>query len=115
MSREMEGQCSEPFSWRWIASRRSRKKTSSSLSSTSAASSMACGSNASTHRSRSTTSFPFHSIDFSEHLLELHEAEVERLKAHYEENKVLFSKVFQRQEVWSKFIELENRTKDPTR
>merc|ERR1719219_308016 len=58
---------------------------------------------------------PLHSIDFSENLLELHEAEVERLKAHYEENKELFTKVSQRQEVWSKFMELEKRAKDPTR
>merc|ERR1719219_970108 len=58
---------------------------------------------------------PLHSIDFSENLLELHEAEVERLKAHYEENRELFTKVSQRQEVWSKFMELEKRAKDPTR
>ena len=58
---------------------------------------------------------PLHSIDFSETLLELHEAEVERLKGHYEENKELFTKVSQRQEVWSKFMELEKRAKDPTR
>merc|ERR550539_137738 len=58
---------------------------------------------------------PLHSIDFSEQLLELHEAEVERLKAHYEENMELFTKVSQRQEVWSKFMELEKRAKDPSR
>merc|ERR1719219_2810503 len=58
---------------------------------------------------------PLHSIDFGENLLELHEAEVERLKAHYEENRELFTKVSQRQEVWSKFMELEKRAKDPTR
>ena len=58
---------------------------------------------------------PLHSINFSENLLELHEAEVERLKAHYEENRELFTKVSQRQEVWSKFMELEKRAKDPSR
>ena len=58
---------------------------------------------------------PLHSIDFSENLLELHEAEVERLKVHYEENRELFTKVSQRQEVWNKFMELEKRAKDPSR
>ena len=58
---------------------------------------------------------PLHSIDFSEELLELHEAEVERLKLYYEQNKELFTKVSQRQEVWSKFMELERRAKDPAR
>ena len=58
---------------------------------------------------------PLHSIDFGENLLELHEAEVERLKGHYEENRELFTKVSQRQEVWSKFMELEKRAKDPSR
>ena len=58
---------------------------------------------------------PLHSIDFSEQLLELHEAEVERLKAHYEDNRDLFTKVSQRQNVWSKFMELEKRAKDPSR
>ena len=52
---------------------------------------------------------PLHSIDLSENLLELHEAEVERLKVHYEENRERFTKVCQRQEVWSKFIELKKR------
>merc|ERR1719436_627790 len=58
---------------------------------------------------------PLHSIQFTETLLEKHEAEVERLKALYEENRELFTKVSQRQEVWSKFIELEKRAKDPSR
>jgi len=58
---------------------------------------------------------PLHSIDFSEELLERHEAEVEKLKLYYEENQELFTKVSQRQEVWSKFMDLERRAKDPAR
>ena len=58
---------------------------------------------------------PLHSINFTETLLEEHEAEVERLKTHYEENRELFTKVSQRQEVWSKFMELEKKAKDPAR
>ena len=58
---------------------------------------------------------PLHSINFTETLLEQHEAEVERLKALYEENQELFEKVSQRQEVWSKFMELEKKAKDPSR
>lgn len=58
---------------------------------------------------------PLHSIEFNEELLERHEQEVERMKAYYEENKDLFTKVSQRQQVWGKFMELERRAKDPAR
>jgi len=56
-----------------------------------------------------------HSIDFTEDLLEQHEAELENMKAYLEQNRDLFVKVKERQEVWSKFMELERRAKDPTR
>jgi len=58
---------------------------------------------------------PLHCIDFTEELLEEHEAEAERLKTYLNENKDLFEKVAMRQEVWSKFMELERRAKDPSR
>ena len=57
----------------------------------------------------------FHSIDFTEELLEKHEAELDRMKDYLELNKELFVKVERRQEIWSKFMELERRAKDPTR
>jgi len=58
---------------------------------------------------------PLHCIDFTEELLEEHEAEAERLKTYLNDNKDLFEKVAMRQEVWSKFMELERRAKDPSR
>jgi len=56
-----------------------------------------------------------HSIDFSEELLETHEAELDRMKEYEELNRELFIKVEKRQEIWSKFMELERRAKDPSR
>jgi len=58
---------------------------------------------------------PLHCIEFTEELLEEHEAEAQRLKLYLDENKELFDKVAMRQEVWNKFMELERRAKDPTR
>jgi len=58
---------------------------------------------------------PLHSIDFTEELLEEHEAEAARVKKYLHDNRELFNKVAQRQEVWNKFMELERRAKDPSR
>jgi len=58
---------------------------------------------------------PLHSIDFTEDLLELHEAEVAKMKSYVNNNKELFDRVAMRQEVWNKFMELERRAKDPSR
>merc|ERR1712013_928387 len=58
---------------------------------------------------------PLHSIDFTEELLEAHEAEAAKVKNYLHDNKELFNKVAQRQEVWNKFMELERRAKDPSR
>merc|ERR1719494_1191671 len=58
---------------------------------------------------------PLHSIDFTEELLEAHEAEAAKVKKYLHDNKELFNKVAQRQEVWNKFMELERRAKDPSR
>lgn len=52
---------------------------------------------------------------FTEEILEVHEAELDKLKAYYEENKELLGKVGQWQEVWRKAMELERRAKDPSR
>ena len=56
-----------------------------------------------------------HSIDFNEELLEKHEAELDKMKEYQELNRELFIKVEKRQEIWSKFMELERRAKDPSR
>lgn len=56
-----------------------------------------------------------HSIDFTEELLEQHEAELEKMKEYLELNRELFVKVERRQEIWSKFMELERKAKDPSR
>jgi len=58
---------------------------------------------------------PLHSVDFTEDLLEKHEEEVASMKLYYEQHKELFTRVAQRQEVWSKFMELERKAKDPSR
>jgi len=58
---------------------------------------------------------PLHSIDFTEELLEAHEAEAAKVKKYLHDNKELFNKVAQRQEVWNKFMELERKAKDPSR
>jgi len=44
-----------------------------------------------------------------------HEAEVARLKEYFLDNKQIFDKVSQRQKVWNQFVELERRSKDPSR
>jgi len=58
---------------------------------------------------------PIHSTDFTEDLLEVHEAEAKKLKEHYELHKDLYFRVSKRAEIWSKFMELERKAKDPSR
>ena len=58
---------------------------------------------------------PLHSIDFTEELLEAHEEQLDDMKSYHDQHKDLFKKVSQRQEVWAKFMELERRSKDPSR
>ena len=60
-------------------------------------------------------SSPLHSVEFSEKILEAHEAEVLRLKKYLDDNQELFDKVCKRQEVWRRYMDLESRAKDPTR
>jgi hypothetical protein len=56
-----------------------------------------------------------HSTNFTEEVLEAHEAEARRMKEYFNVHSDLFSKVSQRQEVWNKFMDLERRAKDPSR
>lgn len=63
-------------------------------------------------RARFTT---FHSLDYNEDLLRLHELELESLKAFYNENEPIFQMVHQRQEMWDRMLALENKSSDPSR
>ncbi|XP_070814523.1 protein regulator of cytokinesis 1b isoform X2 [Chaetodon trifascialis] len=58
---------------------------------------------------------PYFSEDFTEELLSLHDAEIQRLKQHYEDHRELFDGVHQWEESWSLFLELEKKATDPTR
>jgi protein regulator of cytokinesis 1 len=58
---------------------------------------------------------PYSSECFTEDLLELHELQVQRLWAYYEQNIVIFELVKQRQELWDKMLEMENRASDKNR
>uniref|UniRef100_A0A673WPJ5 Protein regulator of cytokinesis 1b n=1 Tax=Salmo trutta TaxID=8032 RepID=A0A673WPJ5_SALTR len=58
---------------------------------------------------------PYFSNDFTEELLGLHEAEILRLKQHYEEHKELFEGVHRWEESWRLFLELEEKATDPSR
>ncbi|XP_034743935.1 protein regulator of cytokinesis 1b [Etheostoma cragini] len=53
--------------------------------------------------------------DFTEELLSVHDAEIQRLKQHHEEHKELFDGVQQWEESWRLFLELEKKATDPTR
>ncbi|XP_042342525.1 protein regulator of cytokinesis 1b isoform X1 [Plectropomus leopardus] len=58
---------------------------------------------------------PYFSEDFTEELLSLHDAEIQRLKQHYEDHKELFDGVHQWEESWRLFLEMEKKATDPTR
>ncbi|XP_008302137.1 protein regulator of cytokinesis 1b isoform X1 [Stegastes partitus] len=58
---------------------------------------------------------PYFSEDFTEELLSLHDAEIERLKQHYEDHKELFDGVHRWEESWRLFLELEKKATDPAR
>ncbi|KAF7649742.1 hypothetical protein LDENG_00136810 [Lucifuga dentata] len=58
---------------------------------------------------------PYFSVDFTEELLALHDAEIQRLKHHYEEHKELFEGVHQWEDSWRLFLELEKKATDPAR
>ncbi|XP_076002961.1 protein regulator of cytokinesis 1b isoform X2 [Genypterus blacodes] len=58
---------------------------------------------------------PYFSEDFTEELLALHDAEIQRLQQHYEEHKELFEGVHQWEDSWKLYLELERKATDPTR
>ncbi|XP_028257633.1 protein regulator of cytokinesis 1-like isoform X2 [Parambassis ranga] len=58
---------------------------------------------------------PYFSECFTEELLSLHDAEIQRLKQHYEDHKELFEGVHRWEESWRLFLELEKKATDPTR
>ncbi|XP_044212420.1 protein regulator of cytokinesis 1b isoform X1 [Thunnus albacares] len=58
---------------------------------------------------------PYFSEDFTEELLGMHDAEIQRLKLHYEDHKELFDGVNQWEESWRLFLELEKKATDPSR
>ncbi|XP_041849196.1 protein regulator of cytokinesis 1b isoform X5 [Melanotaenia boesemani] len=58
---------------------------------------------------------PYFSDDFNEELLALHDAEIQRLKQHFEDHKELFNGVQKWEESWRLFLELEKKATDPTR
>ncbi|XP_041653118.1 protein regulator of cytokinesis 1-like isoform X2 [Cheilinus undulatus] len=58
---------------------------------------------------------PYFSEDFTEELLSVHDAEIQRLRQHYEDHKELFDGVHQWEESWRLFLELEKKATDPTR
>ena len=47
--------------------------------------------------------------------LDYHEAELTKLRNHYEANQNVFDKVREREELWQKFVSFEQATKDPAR
>ncbi|KAF7663259.1 hypothetical protein LDENG_00215570 [Lucifuga dentata] len=57
----------------------------------------------------------YHDDDFTEELLNLHEAEVLTLKKYYEDHKELFEGVTKWQENWALFLELDRKASDPSR
>ncbi|XP_074405098.1 protein regulator of cytokinesis 1 isoform X4 [Zonotrichia albicollis] len=58
---------------------------------------------------------PFYDEDYTETLLELHDAEVGKMKIHYERHKDLFQAVQKWEENWKLFLELESKANDPSR
>ncbi|KFP40962.1 Protein regulator of cytokinesis 1, partial [Chlamydotis macqueenii] len=58
---------------------------------------------------------PYYDEDYTEALLELHDAEVEKMKSYYETHKDLFEAVQKWEENWKLFLELERKATDPSR
>ncbi|XP_061520123.1 protein regulator of cytokinesis 1b isoform X2 [Phycodurus eques] len=58
---------------------------------------------------------PYFSEDFTEEILHLHDAEIQRLKQHYDDHKELFDGVHQWEESWKLFLELDKKASDPLR
>ncbi|KAL2300887.1 hypothetical protein Nmel_013781 [Mimus melanotis] len=58
---------------------------------------------------------PYYDEDYTETLLELHDAEVGKMKMYYETHKDLFEAVQKWEENWKLFLELESKAADPSR
>ncbi|KAM6125418.1 protein regulator of cytokinesis 1 [Phoenicopterus ruber ruber] len=58
---------------------------------------------------------PYYDEDYTETLLELHDAEVGKMKSYYETHKDLFEAVQKWEENWKLFLELERKATDPSR
>ncbi|KFW92410.1 Protein regulator of cytokinesis 1, partial [Phalacrocorax carbo] len=58
---------------------------------------------------------PYYDEDYTETLLELHDAEVGKMKSYYETHKDLFEAVRKWEENWKLFLELERKATDPSR
>lgn len=58
---------------------------------------------------------PYHNEDFTEELLNLHEAEVSALKKYYESHSELFEGVSKWQDNWTLYLELDKKANDPSR
>ena len=58
---------------------------------------------------------PYFSTTYSETLLELHEAELEKTKDYYEKAKPILELFAQHCEVWDEFVDMERKANDPAR
>ncbi|XP_065353031.1 protein regulator of cytokinesis 1-like isoform X2 [Cloeon dipterum] len=58
---------------------------------------------------------PFRSLDFTEELLELHEAEVKRLEMYFADNREIFDLLSKRAELWDRMCQLEHAATDSNR
>uniref|UniRef100_A0A8C3JR67 Protein regulator of cytokinesis 1 n=1 Tax=Calidris pygmaea TaxID=425635 RepID=A0A8C3JR67_9CHAR len=58
---------------------------------------------------------PYYDEDYTETLLELHAAEVRKMKSHYETHKALFEAIWKWEETWRMFLDLERKANDPSR
>ncbi|XP_006152889.1 protein regulator of cytokinesis 1 isoform X4 [Tupaia chinensis] len=58
---------------------------------------------------------PYYSEDYTENLLQLHDAEVVRLRNYYDVHKELFEGVQKWEESWRLFLEFERKASDPSR
>ncbi|XP_057350849.1 protein regulator of cytokinesis 1 isoform X3 [Manis pentadactyla] len=58
---------------------------------------------------------PFYAEDYTENLLQLHDAEIVRLRNYYEVHKELFEGVQKWEESWRLFLEFERKASDPSR
>ncbi|XP_053437881.1 protein regulator of cytokinesis 1 isoform X3 [Nycticebus coucang] len=58
---------------------------------------------------------PYYTEDFTEDLLQIHDAEVVKLKDYYETHKELFEGVQKWEESWKLFLEFERKASDPSR